>query len=352
MTDTRDNAGSVPLDRARGVMIGLAVGNLLGIVPESWSRQSIARRYPDGIRDISAEPGYPDDDDIAQAVALAEAAAEGPLDLEDVGRRFWDWAEVNGLGMGGLTARVLSLYGGRYPLRLERNRAPGEIREPTGMPIAEASRSAWDTSGHHGDAGNGAVMRCAPLAIRWRRDPAALARNSYLSAVPTHWDRRCGWSCVVLNLAIARTLCGESIDADGLLEDGLEGVRASLPDLARYGVENRVPRRIREAVSEAFEQGIGDLRLDGPSMGYTLLALKAGLISLLRAPDFERGVRDVIEAGGDTDTNGAVVGAVLGARFGAEGIPRRWREQLAELRSERTPMENYADRLWTAAAEG
>ena len=194
MTETQDNGASVPPDRARGMMVGLAVGNLFGIVHEGWSRQSIAHRYPDGIREITAKPGYPDDDDIAQAIALAEAAAEGPLDLDDVGRRFWDWAEINGAGMGGLTGRVLSLYGGSYPQRLMRNRRTGRAREPIGTSIEEASRTAWENSRYRGDAGNGAVMRCAPIAIRWHQDPLALARNSYLSPDFSHEPVGGGWA--------------------------------------------------------------------------------------------------------------------------------------------------------------
>lgn len=351
MTATQDNRGSVPRDRARGVMVGLAVGNLFGIAHEGRSRQSTAHRYPNGIREIKAKPGYPDDDDIAQAIALAEAAAEGALDLDDVGRRFWDWAETNGAGMGGLTGRVLSLYGGSYPQRLMRNRRTGRAREPMGTSIEEASRTAWSKSHRRGDAGNGAVMRCAPIAIRWHHDPVALARNSYLSAVPTHWDRRCGWSCVVLNFAIAAGFRDEWVPADELLQASLEGVRGSLPELERYGVESRVPRRVRSTVEVARKDELDELWLDGPSMGYTLVTLKAALVAYWRAPSFERGLREVIEAGGDTDTNGAAAGAVLGAKFGVEGIPRRWREQLATLRAGRVPMETYADRLCAAARD-
>ena len=349
MTDTQEHADSVLRDRARGVMVGLAVGNLFGIAHEGRSRKSIARAYPDGIQEITAKPGYPDDDDIAQAIALAEAAAEGPLDLDDLGRRFWDWAETSGAGMGGLTGRVLSLYGGSYPQRLLRNRLIGRAREPTGTSIEEASRTAWENAGDHRDAGNGAVMRCAPMAIRWHRDPLALARNSYLSAVPTHWDRRCGWSCVVLNVAIAAAFRDEWVPAHELLEASLEGLRASLPELERYGVEDRIPRRVRDCVTVARKDELDELALDGPSMGYTLRTLSAALVAYWQARSFEHGLRCVIEAGGDTDTNGAAAGAVLGARFGVEGIPRRWREQLAQLRAGRTPMEDYADPLWATA---
>ncbi len=94
-------------DRAQGLMVGLAVGNLLGISTEGWSRSSIARAFPGGMQDIVARPGFPDDDDLAQAIIIAEAATGGDgLDIDDLGRRFWHWAEVNGAGMGRLTGAV------------------------------------------------------------------------------------------------------------------------------------------------------------------------------------------------------------------------------------------------------
>ena len=73
-----------------------------------------------------------------------------------------------------------------------------------------------------------------------------------------------------------------------------------------------------------------------------------GLISLWRTPDFKYGLRAVVEAGGDTGTNGAVAGAVLGTRFGIDAIPQRWRDRIAELREGRTPLEEYADMLEAA----
>lgn len=210
--------------------------------------------------------------------------------------------------------------------------------------IEEASKAAWQGS----RAGNGAAMRCAPIAIRWGDDPAALGRNSVLSAVPTHRDRRCGWTCVLLNLAAAAALRGESITADELLDAGVDGVRATLPELEPFGCEARAPESVRAAVRRASQAGLDQLDIDGESMGYTLLALQVGLIQYWCAPDFEQGLRSVVEAGGDTDTNGAVVGALLGVRFGAEAIPDRWRRRVAEIRAGRTPMESYADRLLAA----
>lgn len=335
-------------ERARGLMVGIAAGNLLGIVQEGWSKQSIAESYPNGVREIAAAGGYPDDDDLAQAIVVAEAAARGPLDPDDLGHRFWEWAETNGLGMGGLTGDVLALYGGDFPQRLgAKDGGRGHSREPAGVPITEASRRAWGES----RAGNGAAMRCAPIAIRWRDDPAALVRNSILSAVPTHWDERCGWSCALLNLATAAALRGETVTVRELLDAGVAGIWASRPELERYGYGATVPASVHEAVLRASGADIADIHLDGSSMGYTLLALEVGLIAFWRATSFNEALSNIIEAGGDTDTNGAVAGAMLGARFGIEAIPQRWRDRVAAIRTGRTPMEALADRLLRAGRD-
>ena len=192
-------------DRCRGLMVGLAAGNLLGILCEGWPREEIRLRWPDGVRDIEAKPGYPDDDDLAQAVILVEECRGGDeLDAADLARRFWVWGEENGLGMGYATERTLARYGGSRPGRYgsrdqpapRQGSAPSSFpvaREPVGLPALEASRAAWEGSGGKA-AGNGAVMRCAPLAIRWRHDDVALVRNTVCSAAVTHWDSRCIWS--------------------------------------------------------------------------------------------------------------------------------------------------------------
>ena len=332
-------------NRAHGLTAGLATGNLFGIKQEGWSRGRIRAAYPEGIHDIEALPGFPDDDEIAQAIVIAEAAADGPLDMNGLGQRFREWAEVNGAGIGGLTRRVMALYGGSSCRRGLRNgRAPRPPREPKGVPILEASRTAWDGC----RAGNGAATRCAPIAIRWCDEPKALVRNSVISAVPTHWDRRCGWSCALLSLTAAAALRGESITANRLLAQGLEGACAALPELQRYGYEARIPDSVREAVLQAREAGFDSLDTDGKSTGFTLFGLKVGLSMFWEASSFEKGLRAVVEAGGDVDSNGAIAGALLGARFGVEAIPQRWRTRMAELRNGRTRMESYADRLLEA----
>ena len=79
-------------------MAGTAIGNLLGVPVEGFPRGSAGDLFPDGALDIKDVTNSVDDDDLAQAIVLAEAATEGNLDIDDLGRRFWYWAQTNGVG--------------------------------------------------------------------------------------------------------------------------------------------------------------------------------------------------------------------------------------------------------------
>ena len=343
-------------DRCRAALVGLAVGNLLGLPCQGWDREHVRRRWPDGVREIEAEPGWPDDDDLAQAVILAEAcAATDALDVEDLARRFWVWGEENGLGIGNATEAALSRYGGSPPrchmqgrlfARLRGLELPDfrAAREPAGLPALEASRAAWEAAGRNA-AGNGAVMRCAPVAIRWWHDDRALLRNTAASAVVTHWDPRCVWSAVFVNLTITALLRQPPEEEPRLIQRA-ERAREELGSaLAPFGIEAPVVAAVTETLHTADATAPQDLGLDGWDMGYTLKTMQVALWCARQAADFEEALVAVVSAGGDTDTNGAVAGAMLGARFGLAAIPLRWRRRVAELRADREVMEVWADRL-------
>ena len=336
-------------DRSPGLMVGLGVGNVLGVPQEGWPRHAVEASYPNGIRDFEVEPGEPDDDDLAQAIILAEAAIEAEfdlLDVEEIGRRFWVWAEENGRGIGIQTVDVLSRIGGDMP------RCAGgagvQAREPSGQPALEAARQVWEESGRS-SAGNGAVMRCPPLAIRWMRDDVALAGNTALSTVVTHADPRCIWSAVVMNLATAMLLRGEALEVSGVLARTQQAAERLGDSLAEFGIAGAVPETVVQSCSIPSGITPADLVLDGSDMGYTLKAMQVALWCAVQASDFEESLVAVVSAGGDTDTNGAVAGAVLGARFGLNAIPGRWRERLAEIRQGRESLDVLADRAGAAS---
>lgn len=300
-------------EQYRGVMVGLAVGNALGIPGEGKSREDLRRRFPDGLREIDpAERQHLWDDDTAQSAILAEALLDdAELDQQDFADHLVRWAKENGLGIGNLTRRVIS--------KLE-----------SGTPVEDAAREVWEEDGRE-PAGNGAVMRCAPVALRRRRSGHSLVEVTKKSALVTHYDPRCVWSAVAFNGALALSLGGASPE---------------LEELARFLDGAGAPAAVGQAVRRVRCCALGDLGLDDrDTMGYTIKAMQVGLWALRQEQDFETVLVEVVNMAGDTDTNGAVAGAVMGPRVGLSGIPPRWRES---IRDESRLIE-LADRLFDAS---
>jgi ADP-ribosyl-[dinitrogen reductase] hydrolase len=153
-------------------MLGLAAGNALGLPVEGKSAHGIRRRFPGGVTEVSPrESDGPWDDDLAQAALLAEALAESDeLDPEAFAARLVIWAQRNGRGMGTLTRSVID-----------------ELT--SGRSSHEAARLAWEKN-PMGNSGNGAVMRCPPVALRHLGSGLDLIRNARTSALVTHYDAR------------------------------------------------------------------------------------------------------------------------------------------------------------------
>ncbi len=144
--------------------------------------------------------------------------------------------------MGLLTARVLESLAAGTP--------------------AAAARRIWEADPGR-PAGNGAVIRCAPVALRWRRSGRRLVETARRSAIVTHWDPRCVWSVV----------CVAGIVALGLDERAVE-----IETLARAFERAGAPEAVVVAIREADGAGLDDLALDDPArMGYTLKAMQVAL---------------------------------------------------------------------------
>jgi len=270
-------------------MIGLAVGDALGAAAEFLSERQVHETYG-VLRDYQPTPyfdvgEYTDDTSMALAIAESIVAADC-VDAEAMADAFVQWMHSDGRGIGSLTLESLRL--------IDEGHAP-----------LESSRRAWERSGRS-SAGNGAVMRCAPVGLYDWRDSESLVRDSLLCSQVTHYDPRCCWSCVAVNSAIAALLG----DADPL--------RA-----ARRAVAGKCSE-LEGALDDAVHESLGSMRLDGGDKGYTILTTRAAFVALRQFDSFEEGVVAVVNKGGDADTNGAVTGALLGAKFGLDAIPTRW----------------------------
>ena len=279
-------------DRAEGVLLGLAVGNLLGLPVEGASRSSIERSYPDGVSEINPkERGRPMDDDLAQAIELAEALAHDADPISGFADRLVRWRSQNGRGIGMMTSSVIDYL-------------------EVGLGVPGAAKAFWQERGSPETQPNGALMRCAPVALRRWLEPNTLIEQTAASCAVTHFAPGAQWSCIMVNAAIAMLLRGESPSRDELtLAATQDGAPAELITWML-------------AVPDQIEERIADERISG----HTYLCMQAALWCLDTDDSLEGALIRIIGGGGDTDTNAAVAGAVLGARYGASAIPQRWLE--------------------------
>jgi ADP-ribosyl-[dinitrogen reductase] hydrolase len=281
----RDREGTA--DRARGALLGLAVGDALGAAVEWLHPDQIHARYGGPLRDLVASPPWERGewtDDTAMAMELATSLAEkGGYDEEDVFSRYAMWARSGPKDIGSTVAAALM-----------RARSVDEAR---------AAAEAYHESSGGMSAGNGSLMRTAPLALRYRNDSGALERISREESSLTHFDPLAGDACAWFNLTLAALVRGRKLprSTSQAAQAAEEAMRASDEALA----------------AEAQER-----------MGFVLTALRIGFAAAFGRPDVESAIAFAVNLGGDADTNGAVAGALAGARHGAATIPARWIEPL------------------------
>jgi ADP-ribosylglycohydrolase len=284
--------------RARGALLGLVVGNQLGVPTEGKDAQAIREVFPQGVRDLAPPPeGSPFDDDAAMTLLLADSLAEkGDFDAEDVAQRWVKWMNTDGRGIGFTTQRALRLI-------------------ESGTKPFEAGRLAMGPR----SASNGPVMRCLPVALRYHDNLDKLVRVSTQQAAITHADERCTWGAAAVNLAIRELLHGNPYFLEEVLHR-LQGGGAA-------------PRTLIEAIGRVAWEQESDLPLGvAAEAGYVVHCVEIAFWCAVHRPSLEEALIFLAEAGGDTDTNAAVAGALLGARDGEAAIPPRWLDQLGPAR--------------------
>jgi ADP-ribosyl-[dinitrogen reductase] hydrolase len=282
-------------ERAAGCLLGLALGDALG-APFEFSRASeLPRPLPILALPWRGGPPGSTTDDTALARNLCRSLAErGGLDPDDLLARHVEWFRSSPPDVGNMTRAVLR--------RVER-----------GERASDAARAIWERRGPEVSAGNGSVMYCAPLGVAYANRPDELtAAASELSAL-THFDPRCRTACVAVTTAVAALARGEG-----------------RTHAARVAVEAVLELDGGEEL-EFLIDAVGSSRpIDGPDQGFCLFAAAAGLRALVRGGTFDEGLLSTVALGGDTDTNGAVAGALLGTASGVEALPAGWLDLLGD----------------------
>jgi ADP-ribosyl-[dinitrogen reductase] hydrolase len=280
-----------------GVLLGLACGDALGRPVEFKSNEWINQEYGTVTEMLSngtyGKPAGTVTDDTEMALCIARSLVENDaFQPRDIANRFVEWYKNGPFDIGNLTRDVLQQLS-------------------QGRPWDEAGYEIWKTLSEGRNAGNGSVMRCAPYAVAFADKPKILKKVSQQSSSITHADPRCTYGCAVLNLTLSGLLHDEKKPLTSALDSVRENAPAELLDALDPIAVGRKPDSLQ-------------------STGFVIHSLQTALYYGLSAETPEDGIVSVVNMGGDTDTIGAITGAVVGARFGKDEIPNRW---LTELES-------------------
>jgi len=172
-------------------------------------------------------------------------------------------------------------------------------------------RAALAGRPHPGSKANGSLMRVSPLAVYAHAAPIEEAvRLARMDSHLTHPNPVCGDAVAAYVAALRHAL----VHGDG----PVPAYRAAVDWAASAGAALAVVEALREARESPPV-------CDGETQGFVLIALRNAFHELLHAESLEAGVVATVRRGGDTDTNAAVAGALLGAVHGREAVPPQWR---------------------------
>ena len=284
---------------------------MLGLRGEGAWYDEIPARYPGGV--IAPDPQEkerPMDDDLAQAVELALAL----LAKGDVVRAFAP-------APGTLAAQERPRDGPHDP---KRHQSAGSRHL-----AYEAARVCYE---RNPIAPNGGLMRCAPVAVAHQHAPERLIHDSAATCAVTHYAHH-------LPVVLHHPQCRHRPAAPGPLTRMCPPCWPQpQPTVPRTCTLRPPQTAFQRTCSPVSPPPAGPpsadtswLCRDQHLIGHTLLTLQVGLWAAVTTLNFEDALVQVVRAGGDTDTNAAVAGAVLGARYGATAIPDRWLECIPDL---------------------
>lgn len=323
---TKEQLDDPFLNKVLGVIYGNALGDAVGLATEFLDKKEVCQLYPDG---IVAFPDYklnmhnarwvPGDwtDDTDQMILIMESLTEngGNSDVNSFAAKLERWiykgfpelGDNGGMGLGFTVSNVV------------------RQKDFKTSPHLAATR-VWERMNRNA-AANGAVMRTSVLGCTL--DSTKAVNDAIAYAKVTHHDARCVASCVLICHLISSILQGDACSTP----DEVEAlISASEAVTLKTDLKEDLGPHMEDFKHYLGCKKVEELKLDeARKIGYTLKCFASGTFALRRLVEGESVksvINEVVREGGDADTNGAVVGGVLGAAVGYQGLPTDWVMQM------------------------
>ena len=299
--------------RARGALLGLACGDAVGTTVEFCARGSFAPLTDlVGGGPFHLRPGeWTDDTSMALCLGESLLACAG-FDARDQAERYCRWWREGHWSSNGRCFDIGNTVSGALARFLE-----------TGEPFAG--------SAHPNSAGNGSIMRLAPVVLYYAPDRDAALHHAAESSRTTHGADEAIDGCRLLAAVLLAALDGASRD--------------DVLDAGRARAQERPLAPKIAALAEGAWRGKPESAIRGT--GYVVESLEAALWCFAETTTYRDAILRAANLGDDADTTAAVCGQIAGAFYGESGIPAAWREQLAR----RDEIEVMADALEAAGAD-
>jgi ADP-ribosylglycohydrolase len=289
----------------RGCMVGLAIGDALGMPVEDLSYSEIKNRFGrvteyldpvEGLFNYGKLKAGMYTDDAEQAIVLAESLIEN-----------------KGLNVNHFAKKLLSEYGKDVIEHPEKDRWIGGTFKKavrnfiSGLPLDKCGVKAKSC---------GSAMRVAPIGMAywWTRADINL-ENAAKSSMVTHKGAEVTGAAQAVSLYVDMVITSASPeDISSLVADSIESRIIAKRVRKAYGLRNEKPEKV--------------IRVLGDS-GLARETVPTAIYSFNHAPnDFEEAVLTAVNMGGDTDSRAAITGAISGAFNGLDKIPSRWLEKI------------------------
>lgn len=269
------------LERVTGAYLGLAVGDALGATVEFMTPAEIEQTY--GQHDTIRGGGWLKlkrgqvTDDTTMSLALGEAILQqGSVDALAIARLFTDWLRQKPVDIGNTVRRGIVHF------------------RSSGIPVVPYSDQ---------DAGNGACMRCLPIALFSHGQ--TLARMKAASKRQAHVTHNNEWSDAACETIIE------------MIQGAFDGQEKA--DMLKGPVASLIKR---------FPQFVFRIRRRENPSAFIVETMHAVLQAFFDTDDFASCLIDVVNRGGDADTTGAIAGMLAGSYYGFSAIPKKWLQAL------------------------